>query len=240
MSARRIASPNSNPAAEASHDLPGIASVLFGARPHSRRRTLQNVRRRTLSQGGVVTKLRQPLTFENALTKVASEIGWATVAQIVGQAETTVRNWSDPDTTARITLEAAFRLDAEWRQRVGEGAPFITCYAARLDADSRDVLADRDALLSEAAIVARDSGQAAGSAIAAAKIGASESDLVVAERDLERAIGADAAALACVRQLRRSERQTPCGCPEGSHVGTGEPPEETARAMEVAPPAVTA
>ena len=60
-----------------------------------------------------MTKVRSPLTFELALTKVAAVIGWPRVAEVCGQAERTVRNWSDVDTSARVNMDAALRLDVE-------------------------------------------------------------------------------------------------------------------------------
>jgi DNA-binding transcriptional regulator YdaS (Cro superfamily) len=81
-----------------------------------------------------LTKIRQPLTFENALTKVAGHIGWARVAEITKKAENTVRNWSDQDTTASITLDAALLLDEEFHKTGGDGTPFLHTYAVRMEA----------------------------------------------------------------------------------------------------------
>ncbi|MDP8995108.1 MAG: hypothetical protein M3N07_09045, partial [Pseudomonadota bacterium] len=89
-----------------------------------------------------MTKRRAPLTFERALTSVAALIGWPRCAEIVGKHENTVRNWSDPDTSAGITLEAALSLDVEYRKAGGDGAPMLQCYATRLEADTLAACAD--------------------------------------------------------------------------------------------------
>jgi hypothetical protein len=64
-----------------------------------------------------MTKIRKPLTFENALTTVASHIGWKETARIVGRSENTVRNWSDNDIGTGIPLEAALHA----RRRIPQG-----------------------------------------------------------------------------------------------------------------------
>jgi hypothetical protein len=102
-----------------------------------------------------MTKTRAPLTFELALTKVAGHIGWEKAAEIVGQAERTVRNWSEPDTTASITLDAALKLDEEFHKAGGHGSPFFQCYATRLELAKLAASPGREALLASIAVRAR-------------------------------------------------------------------------------------
>jgi hypothetical protein len=175
-----------------------------------------------------VTKIRPALTFENALSTVAGHIGWARVAAITGKAETTVRNWSDPDTTASITLEAALQLDTEFHLAGGEGEPFLLCYATRLDADRLAATPELQALIDGAAKSAKESGEAVAAVLKAAKSAASLGDLAIAERELEEAITAHTNSLAALRARRKALLD-----PEGT--------QQTSRAPEVAPPpAVTA
>lgn len=151
-----------------------------------------------------MTKRRDPLTFENALSKVAGHIGWFEVARIVGQAERTVRNWSDPDTTASISLEAALKLDVAYHAAGGEGTPFLFCYATRLDAESLAACPGREELLLAAAKSAKESGEAISATLSAASPMAKLADFSIAERELEDSIGALTSALAAVRARRKA------------------------------------
>lgn len=146
-----------------------------------------------------MTKVRAPLTFENALSQVAGVIGWAKTAHIVGQAERTVRNWSEPDTTAKISLEAALKLDVAFHEEGGEGAPFHDCYATRLDVETLAAVSGREALLAGVAIAAKESGEAVHAAIVAAHPNASHADVVLAEREIEEAIKAKTNVLGAIR-----------------------------------------
>lgn len=153
-----------------------------------------------------MTKRRLPVTFENALTRLAGTIGWAEVARICGAAERTVRNWSDPDTSAAITLDAALALDLAWRGEGGEGAPMFQCYRLRLEADAVDCFAAGDQLALAAARTAKESGEAIESAIIASRPGATEADRHAAEKELEEAISAATTTLATLRAGRRGGR----------------------------------
>ena len=134
-----------------------------------------------------MTKVRAPLSFELALTKVAGRIGWERVTEIVGKSRETVRLWSDPDAGAGITLDKALKLDLAFRQDGGDGAPFLTCYALRLDADAVALHADSRELSLLTARAAKESGEAIEAAIAAALPGASPQERARAELELEEA-----------------------------------------------------
>lgn len=151
-----------------------------------------------------MTKRRLPLTFENALTKVAGHIGWTDTARICGQAERTVRNWSDPDTTASITLDAALKLDVAYHAAGGEGAPFLLCYATRVDAESLAACPGREALLASVARAALESGEAVAATLLAALPNASPAHFAIAERELEESISALTHSLAALRLRRKA------------------------------------
>lgn len=150
-----------------------------------------------------MTKVRPPLTFENALVTVAGRIGWPAAARICGFAENTVRNWSDQDTTAKLPLEAAFRLDVAFQAAGGEGAPFLHCYATRVDTELLAVSTDRQALIAGAARAAREGGEAIAATLAAANPSATAADFVLAERELEEAIVTKTNILSTIRALAR-------------------------------------
>lgn len=174
-----------------------------------------------------MTKIRTPLTFENALTTVAAALGWKKTARIVGRSENTVRNWSDNDTTTGITLEAALQLDVEYHKAGGEGAPFFNCYATLVESARLDACPEIQALIAGAAKVAKETGEAIEATLNAATTSSGLSDIAIAERELEEAINAQTNALAAVRARRKAIE-------EGNGSGTD------ARAQEVAQPMQTA
>lgn len=172
-----------------------------------------------------MTKVRPPLTFENALTKIAAQIGWAEVARICKAAENTVRNWSDQDTTAKVSLESAFLLDVAFQVAGGDGTPFLDCYATRVEAELFEATTDRRALLAGVASAARETGQAVAASLHAARPDASTADFIVAEREVEEAIAANRNILATLRRLARSFMGR----------GSGNGAAEQQRVSEVAP-----
>lgn len=150
-----------------------------------------------------MTKRRAPLTFENALTQVAAVIGWPEVARICGSAESTVRSWSDPDITARMSLEAAFRLDLAFREAGAEDAPFLLCYQTRIAAELVEFSADREKLVAAAAVVAKEAGEAVAASLAAAKPTATQADFILAEREIEESIIAKKNMLSTLRTVAK-------------------------------------
>lgn len=169
-----------------------------------------------------MTKRRAPLTFELALVKVAGVIGWDAAAAIVGKAPNTLRNWSDPDTSAQVSMGQALALDVAFRVAGGEGPPPMhQCYRTRLDADTALACADLATLQAQIGRSAKEGGEAIAFAIAAAQPGASDAVLIRAEQELEESLAATTDTLATIRQIRRGE-----AAPD--------------RAPEVAPPAAVA
>lgn len=137
-----------------------------------------------------MTKLRPPLSIHNAITRVAGLIGWDACARAVDQAERTVRNWSDPDTSADIPLWAAIKLDAAFIAAGGEGRPIHDCYQNLLEIAVADACGDTDALAEQAAVAAKESGEAVAALVRASRRGASRADRVIAARETEEAIAA--------------------------------------------------
>lgn len=104
-----------------------------------------------------MTKRRDPITFERALTTVAARIGWDSCAAICGVSERMVRYWSDPECEVEIRLIDALRLDKAFIQRGGDHAPFHQTYALRLELAASEPAAG---LVDLAATAALESGQA--------------------------------------------------------------------------------
>jgi hypothetical protein len=149
-----------------------------------------------------MTKRRDALTFERGLLRVADLIGWVEVARITGKSESAVRNWSDPDTSAGITLAAALALDVAFHAAGGEGAPLLQVYQHRHGIDCAEAVADRAALAAGMADVARKDGEAIQAGILAALPGSSDAQLAAAELRLEESIAAEEAVLTKVHALR--------------------------------------
>ncbi|WP_129792595.1 hypothetical protein [Sphingosinicella sp. CPCC 101087] len=159
-----------------------------------------------------MTKRRAPLTFHLALTQIAALIGWDNAAAIVGKREGTVRNWSDPDTSAAITLDDALALDVAYQEAGGDGAPFWQCYSTRLEADTARALFSTDAILEAGATAAKESGDAIAAVMQAARPGACDGTKAIAIRELEESIAAQTNTLAKLRAGRSSDvRADPAG-----------------------------
>lgn len=105
-----------------------------------------------------MTKRREPLTYEHALTEVAARIGWDNAAALCGVSERTVRYWSDPDCQKEIRLIDADRLDRAFLADGGSYAPFHRMMALRLDLASTPQAGANLALAT--ATAAKETGEA--------------------------------------------------------------------------------
>lgn len=137
-----------------------------------------------------MTKTRAPLTFERALIRIADVLGWERIAEITKKDVRTVRNWSDPDTTASVTLDVAELLDVAYQAAGGEGAPFLQCYALRLEKAVAVASCDAELRMTRAAEAVKESGEAGAALVMAARPGATPADRAIARRETEEAIRA--------------------------------------------------
>ncbi len=137
-----------------------------------------------------MTKTRAPLTYDNALTRIAGQIGWAAMAEAVGQKERTVRDWSDPDVERGCPIEAAELLDLAYQAGGGEGAPMHETYSLRLEAAHRSRFADGLAIAQATCLMIREGAQANEAALLASMPGATMADRQKALREIEEAIAA--------------------------------------------------
>lgn len=156
-----------------------------------------------------MTKLRAPLTFELALTRVAAVIGWDQVGKLAGQAARTVHTWSEPDAGPAagraISLDLALQLDVACKAAGGDGAPMWECYSRRLELGTSNALFCNEQIALSTAKASVESGEGIAAAIAAARPGASQADLIFAERQLEESIAAQSDTLAKIRAGRTSD-----------------------------------
>lgn len=135
-----------------------------------------------------MTRVRQPLTFELALTQIAELLGWDGCATVLGKSESHIRKLSTPDTEREISLRDAVRLDAAWRRAGGEGAPLLECYALQLDLGADPASTSIELVLSGAASAAKESGEAVAAAIALAGAMRDPKARISAVREIEEAI----------------------------------------------------
>ena len=113
-----------------------------------------------------MTKLREPMTYEAALTEVAARIGWDNVAAICGVKQRAARFWSDPDCQTHIRMIDAERLDRAFLGAGGAFAPFHRMLALRLEIPAR---AGPGADLAACAMAAaKEAGEAIAAMVAAA------------------------------------------------------------------------
>ncbi|MDB5690284.1 MAG: hypothetical protein JWL91_2160 [Sphingomonas bacterium] len=113
-----------------------------------------------------MTKVRAPLTFAQAVTRIAGLVGWDEACRIVGRAERTVRLWSEPDQGGSCTLDQARDLDAAYRAAGGDGAPLLDAYAFQLEVQVVHRVACRQELANEIEEVSRETGEAIALSIA--------------------------------------------------------------------------
>jgi hypothetical protein len=115
-----------------------------------------------------MTKPRDPLTYERALTVIAALIGWDVAAATCGVAPRTLRKFSEPDLEREISLVDAERLDRAFIDRGGDHAPFHRTFALRLGLAEPEPITCGEVLARTAARVAKESGDATAALINAA------------------------------------------------------------------------
>ena len=134
-----------------------------------------------------MTKLRAPVTWADAMTRVAGTLTFAGARKIVTRSDSLVRKWSDASTGKLPTIEQALRLDTAHRAHGGEGAPFFDTYAALLEIRVSQAMACRIALAEDLAGAARDYGDVISTAIAVTLPGATDRDVLRALAETEEA-----------------------------------------------------
>ena len=161
-----------------------------------------------------MTKLRAPLTAQLALTRIAGVLSWERCGEVTGRSARTVLDWSDPDTSAGISLDAATLLDLEYHAAGGEGFPLFEWYTLKLQVERAGAEACRQQLLQAIGRAAKETGEATAAGLAAASAGASQADLILAERETEESIAALTRTLSQLRALRPGgEASLPGGNP---------------------------
>ncbi|MCC2976226.1 hypothetical protein LK533_06005 [Sphingomonas sp. PL-96] len=137
-----------------------------------------------------MTKQRPPLSFEQAIARIAGLLGWEEAAGLIGKKGKTLRDYGDPDVATGICLADAFTLDCAYRAAGGEGLPILQTYMFRSEVEAATPGHDPEALARLASIAAKEAGDAIAHLIAATRPGASPADLALAKRETEQAMTA--------------------------------------------------
>lgn len=137
-----------------------------------------------------MTKLRAPLTFPDAVTRIAGVLSFKGAADVARCSVRCVYDWADPDSRSGPRLAQSLALDAAYRNAGGEGSPILEAYAFLLDVRITAAAADHGALSGDLATVARECGEAIASGIAVTQPGAGPSSIHHAMVEAEQARGA--------------------------------------------------
>lgn len=156
-----------------------------------------------------MTKVRAPITVENALFRVLGEIGIEVAAQITNRGTDYLRALSDPDRRERLTIEDAIKLDLQYREGGGLGFPIYETYGRIVEAMASERFADAAAIGAVTVRHAKEAGEATAALVAAAQPGADRLVLEAALRELEQADDATADSIATVRQALARARDAP-------------------------------
>lgn len=154
-----------------------------------------------------MTKLREPLTYQHTLTRVAALLGWDRCAAVCGVSERSVRNWSDHDCETEIRMIDAERLDRAFLEHGGDHAPFQRLFTLRLDITAREVTAG--AMANLASVAAKETGEAVAAMIEAAANSTSASARRKARCELQEALDALKNGIAALDGLDRASEAVP-------------------------------
>lgn len=120
-----------------------------------------------------MTKLREPNSFADAVTRVAGLITWGGAADATGKSERAVRAWSDPDADRCPCIDDCLALDAAYILAGGGDPPLLAVYMRKLEMRGRPGASLVEAIQAGAAAM-RANGEFAADFMAAAQPGASE------------------------------------------------------------------
>jgi hypothetical protein len=137
-----------------------------------------------------MTKLTAPASFEQAIARIAGELGWDEAAAVIGKKGRTLRDYGDSDVQYGISLEDAYKLDCAYRAAGGDGLPILQTYQMRLKVEAATPGDDPEVLAHLASIAAKETGEALGHLIAATRPGATPADLALAKRETVQAVTA--------------------------------------------------
>lgn len=137
-----------------------------------------------------MTKLRPPMSFEQAMNRIAGLLGWDGMAAALGLTESACRKKGDPDCPGSLTYEEALALDTAYDAAGGEGFPLHDAYALRLRLSIEQRAACERDLVRAVGKVAKETGEAVDALLAASDSRADRFTRETAAREAEEAIQA--------------------------------------------------
>lgn len=147
-----------------------------------------------------MTKVRPPLTVENALFAVLGKISAERAAEVTNRDLHYVLSLSNPDNRFRLTVDDAIALDLEHIAQGHEGAPIYELYGRRLDVAAAGRFADVSALAKLSLKLLKEGGEAQAALIASLFPGAGTIENRAALKELEDLDAIVDQAIALVRQ----------------------------------------
>lgn len=133
-----------------------------------------------------MTKLRAPLSLDDALARIAGQVpgSWKAMADHVGYAARTVRKWGDEDADEEINLKAAIKLDILFQEHGGTGSPLYEAYGLLVQVAVNRAFADQFEVLRHTADIAKENGEAEEALLRYCLPGAGEAERRTAQKEL--------------------------------------------------------
>lgn len=153
-----------------------------------------------------MTKVRPPLSVENALWTILGALGADRAAHVVGRNADYLRSLSDPDNRYTLGVEHAIQLDLAYLANGGEGAPIYEAYGLILEAQRAERFACQFKLATATAVAIREGGQACAALVSATLPDATDADRATALREVEEAITAMTRCAPLVQALLAREK----------------------------------
>lgn len=137
-----------------------------------------------------MTKHRPPLSFQQALNRVAGQLpgGIDEIGVICDRRKTRVYEWSNPDTDDCIPIGFALKLDTSYQDAGGVGAPFYEAYTSQLELLEVDRFALPTLLGRLLVDVIKECGDASVSLAKISQPGANDADLRASVTEFDQAI----------------------------------------------------
>lgn len=156
-----------------------------------------------------MTKLRQPLTVEDALDKVIGALTMAGAVEATGRTAGYLRMLSDPDQRAQLTVIDMIKLDTAHMRAGLPGMPIFETVATILHAAQPELFSNAYAISRVTVDVVKEGSDAHVALIEASLPGADSRTLKKALKETVESIEANNRAVAVIQSLIAHEQQPP-------------------------------
>ena len=156
-----------------------------------------------------MTKVRAPISIENALFKVLGQLGIEACCEVTARKAHYLRALADPDKREQLTVTDAIKLDLAHIHSGGGGAPIFETIALIIKAAHGELFSDAQAIGVQAQRVIREGGEAHVALFEAAQPAASEAALRESLRQLEESHTETASCIALVAGILASRGRPP-------------------------------